>query len=408
MIELFIARRYLKSKHRVNMITIISILSTLGITIGVAALVIILSVFNGFGSLVTSMMISFDPHIRISTVGNYSDENLNNVVQSINGNNNIIEKIPFVEGKTVVMNKERYEIVNLKGIEKSVTNEWKLNKSIMSGKFELNDDSRIPNIVIGYPIALRLVCKVGDTIVVSSFNNIQRLVTDFSLPKTKRFVVSGIFQTNNKEYDYGYIFTSIKSGQKALGVKNRISGFDIELNEIDNSEAVKSNLSGVIKNNNFDLNTWFDLHSDLYIVMLLERWAAYIMLCLIIAVAAFNILGSLTMSVIEKKKDIGILRSMGTTENSILKIFMFEGLLVGLIGTLAGLILGLMVCFVQIEFNIYALDGAKYIIDTIPLEIRITDIIAISGMSILLSFGASIYPAKKAVKISLIDAIKWE
>ena len=142
--------------------------------------------------------------------------------------------------------------------------------------------------------------------------------------------------------------------------------------------------------------------------MEIERWTAYIILSLIIAVATFNILGSLSMSVIEKKRDIGIMRAMGVNEKSILRIFMFEGLLIGFIGTLLGVIIGYIICYLQIEYNLYPLNPAQYKVDSLPLEIRISDFFFISGAAMLLSFFASLYPAKRAAKVNAIEAIKWE
>ena len=161
-------------------------------------------------------------------------------------------------------------------------------------------------------------------------------------------------------------------------------------------------------NSSIKIETWYDLHEELYGMMMIERWVAYILLCLIIAVATFNILGSLTMSVVEKQKDIGILRAMGTTENSIRKIFMLEGILVGIIGTVLGSLIGLGVCYLQINYNIYPLDPTKYIIDSLPMQVRVSDTIIIIITSLILSLLAAVYPAKKAAKTSLIDSIKWE
>jgi lipoprotein-releasing system permease protein len=142
--------------------------------------------------------------------------------------------------------------------------------------------------------------------------------------------------------------------------------------------------------------------------MLIERWAAYILLCLIIAVATFNIFASLTMTVLEKRKDIGIMRSMGLSKKSILKIFMFEGILVGIIGTTIGIIIGLSVCNLQIEYNFYPLDPTKYIINSLPVQIRFSDIIAVGLMALFLSFIASLYPAKRAANTVIIESIKYE
>jgi lipoprotein-releasing system permease protein len=142
--------------------------------------------------------------------------------------------------------------------------------------------------------------------------------------------------------------------------------------------------------------------------MVIERWSAYIILCLIIAVATFNILSSLSMTVVEKKKDIGVLRAMGANTKLILRIFMFEGLLVGVIGTITGLFLGLLVCFLQIKFNFYPLDPLKYVVDAMPVEITFSDVVAIGAASFILTFLAALYPARKAAKLNTIETIKWE
>ncbi len=409
MIEFFIAKRYSISKNKVNFITFISLLSTLGITIGVAALIIVLSIFNGFGSIVTSMMVNFDPHIKVNiTNNNYNDKDLLAFKSYIKQNEKIKTATPFIEGKIVLMRKNNYQIVNLKGIKQQKNNISNIDKSLIAGKFDLNENSKVPPIIIGYPIALRLASKIGDTVSASSFANIERLVSDMSFPRINRFVVKGIFKTNNKDYDYGIIFSNLEQTQNVLEQREKINGYEITLNNIDDSEEIKNNLSALLNEKVFKIHSWFDLHKDLYTVMLIERWAAYLVLTLIIAIAAFNILSSLTMSVIEKRKDIGVLRAIGIEKKSIIKIFLFEGLLIGVIGTIAGIILGLGICYLQINYNLYSLDAGKYIIDSLPLEIRITDIISIAGMSLFLSFIASLYPAKKTIKTSIADAIKWE
>ncbi|RPI73895.1 MAG: ABC transporter permease, partial [Ignavibacteriales bacterium] len=248
----------------------------------------------------------------------------------------------------------------------------------------------------------------GDTITVISAAGVEQALSQFTLPNTKKFIVEGIYSSNNNEYDASFIFASLPESSELLGYNGSIQGYEIWLNNSDNAFSVKDNLASLLDNNLYSINTWYDFHIDLYSVMQIERWTAYIILSLIIAVATFNILGSLSMSVIEKKRDIGILRSMGSGEKSIIKIFMFEGLLIGITGTIAGLILGYLVCYLQLEFNIYPLDPTQYKIDSLPMELRISDFFYISGASMLLSFLASLYPAKKAVKINIVESIKWE
>ncbi|RPH31612.1 ABC transporter permease, partial [bacterium] len=154
--------------------------------------------------------------------------------------------------------------------------------------------------------------------------------------------------------------------------------------------------------------TWYDLHKDLYSVMKIERWSAYIILCLIVGVATFNVLGSLTMGVVEKRRDIGILKALGATRSSITRVFMFEGILVGLIGTVAGLLIGYAVCLLQMEYALFPLDTTVYIIPAIPVEFRWSDFVAVSLASMTLSMLASLYPARKAALLLPVEAIRWE
>ena len=408
MIEFFVAKRYLRAKHKLNFITIISLLSTLGIMIGVAALIIVLSVFNGFGSLVTSIMVSFDPHIRISVIDEKGFAQINSVQQILSKEENVSSYSPYVEGKAILLNKKSYEIVNLKGIEYKTENEsWGVASKIISGDFDLKDD-KIDKIILGIPLALRLSSRVGDTITVTSAYNIEKTITSLSIPQTRKFIVAGIFESNNRDYDVSYAFTTVISAQRLFGLRGKITGYELRLNNFKQAESVKENLLKKIDSKLFSVNTWYDLHKQLYSVMQIERWAAYILLCLIIAVATFNIFASLTMTVIEKKKDIGVLRAMGVNKKSILRIFMFEGILVGAIGTFIGIAIGLLVCYLQIEYNFYPLDSSKYIISALPIEVRSTDILAIGGMAMLLAFIASLYPAKRAASTIIIEAIKYE
>lgn len=410
MFEFFIAKKYLGTKHKLNFITIISIISTLGITIGVAALIIVISVFNGFGSLAKSMLLNFDPHLRIvSSSEKINSNDLNNINSFLKGIPEIKSFYPYLEGKIVLQNKNSYQFLSLKGIEEpSVEEKWGIQNNIYIGELDLKDNSKVPSIALSLNTSLKLRCRVGDTITAASLKNIEKLISNFlAVPSTKRFIVSGIYQSNNKNSSPDVSFTSIKSAQVLLGTLG-ISGYEIRLNDIENSYKVQSILEKYLSASEFSVTTWYDMHKDFYDVMQIERWSAFILLMLIISVATFNILGSLTMSVIEKKRDIGILRSMGAMKKSILRIFMFEGLLIGTIGTILGFFLGILVCYLQIEFELYPLDPMKYIIDAIPIKMELSDLIIIPIVSMLLSFLASLYPAKRAVKLNVIDSIKYE
>ena len=409
MFEFFIAKKYLGTKHKLNFITIISIISTLGITIGVAALIIVISVFNGFGSLAKEMLLNFDPHLRVVSISENSKESIGELNAILESTSEVKNYYPYLEGKIVLHNQKAYQFINFKGIvSRADDDKWGVTSSIYTGQLDLDEETDIPSIALSLNTSMKLSCRVGDTITATSLKSIEKMLVNFlSFPTTKRFIVSGIYQSNNKSSNMEYSFSSLKSAQKLLGTQN-ISGYELRLNDIENSELVKTKLESQINGEHFSVYTWYDMHKEFYDVMQIERWGAFILLILIISVATFNILGSLTMSVIEKRRDIGILRSMGVKKKSILRIFMFEGILIGTIGTVLGFILGVSICYLQIEFKLYPLDPFKFIIDAIPIQIETSDLILIPIASMFLSFIASIYPAKRAVKLNVIDSIKYE
>jgi len=407
--ESFISKRYLISKHKLNFITIISFISVFGITIGVAALIVVLSVFNGFSSLVTSFLINFDPHVRVEIISPEGFSKQNEIVKSLDAIPDVQMFAPYVSGKVLAYNAGLTQVINLKGIkEKSGNDIYGIKKSMLFGKYDILFHNGLPRMILGLTLADRLQSVVGDTVTIISPVGIENVITQAAEPKTQRFIVAGIYSSNNNEYDESYIFTGLAAAQSLLGYGDNVQGYDIRLNNLNEAQSVKAQLQKDLNKNIFSVNTWYDFHKELYIVMKIERWTAYIVLCLIIAVATFNILGSLSMSVIEKQRDIGILRSMGAGEKSILKIFMYEGLLIGIIGTAAGLVLGYFICFLQLKYKIYPLDPTQYKIDALPLQIRISDFFFVSGAAMLLSFFASLIPARRAARINPLEAIKWE
>jgi len=368
-----------------------------------------MSVFNGFGSLVTSFLISFDPHIRIEVTSpehSFNREKIDSIFSKIS---DVKGSSGYISGKVLAYSAGLNQIVNLKGIEiSSAKNIYDIESTILFGEYSFQEKNGTPKIILGLRLADKLQTIVGDTITLISPAGIEKTITQYALPSMQKFIVSGIYSSNNNEYDAQYIFCSLDAAQKLFMYKKRIQGIDVRLNSINHAFDVAKNLNEQLGEHNYKISTWYDFHRELYTVMQIERWTAYIILSLIIGVACFNILGSLSMSVIEKKRDIGVLRAMGISENSLLKIFMYEGLLIGIAGTLLGSIIGYLVCFLQLRYKIYPLDPTQYKIDALPIEINLPDFFFISGIALLLAFFASLYPAKRAAKVNILEAIKWE
>ncbi len=402
--EFFIAKRYLASKRRIQFVNIINMISIIGITVGVAALLIILSVFNGFTGIVTSILINFDPHVRITQKGGIENSEYKKIIEILEKEQ--VKYAPFISGKAMIISGRSNKVIFTRGVDEKITNVSGLKEKIVLGNFDISDDDRVPKMIIGITLADRLGVIVGDEIDILSPYSIATATSQLKIPTVLRFKISGIYESNNKEYDAYYAYVPLRYAE-ILFVTNKITGIDIRGKEISISEKLKSSLKSKL-DNRFEISTWYDLHSDLYSMMKIERWVAYILLCLIIIVASFNLIGSLYMTVLEKRRDIGVLQSIGARKESIVRIFMFEGILIGFIGNFLGISLGLILILLQKEYHIFSLDPTVYIIPAIPVEIQFVDFLVVTSATMLLTIVASFIPAKQAAKIIPIETIRWE
>ncbi len=405
--KFFIAKRYLLSKRQAGFITVISAISVVGVTIGVAALIVVLSVFNGFNGLVTSILVGFDPHVRIQQTEKSTPADFKKLHQFLKSHNDVTGVGDFVSGKAMLVSKNQTKVAFVRGLEgDAVDKVTGLKEKMVLGKLDFSDPAA-RDVVLGMTLADRLGVVSDDTVYMISPAGSQQALLGFGAPIIRPFRVAGIYQSDNKEYDALYAYMSLPSAQQLFQVGTEIHGVELRLKDINESDSFKKQIEETF-GSKFTVSTWYDLHKDLYSVMKIERWTAYIILCLIIGVASFNLLGSLTMSVIEKTRDIGILKTMGASNSGIVSIFRFEGLLVGIVGTVAGTILGLLVCFLQIHYHLFPLDPTVYIISAIPIEIRFTDFVAVGIAAVGLSYLATIHPSRRAVQLQPAEAIRWE
>ncbi len=405
--EFFIARRYLFSKKKFSFISAISLISVLGVTVGVAALIIVLSVFNGFSSKVTSMLVNFDPHIRIQSSNEGGVTDFRELVEKVRG-------LGYKHASAYTMNKgmlateQSNEVVYIKGVDPGGFTEVSGIKEMTTmGEFDLGEDGGLGGVVIGFTLLNKLKTMPGDTITILSPVGLEKSLTQFVDPKSSQFVIKGVYNTDNKDYDGNFAFISLPRSQELFNLQGKVSGIELRLSDISDADKEKSILTEKI-GGDYTIQTWYDLHADFYSILKVERATVYLILSLIIAVASFNILGSLTMTVIEKKRDIGVMKSMGATDGMITKIFLYEGLSVGIIGMLAGTVAGVAVVLAQKYFSFYRLDPLIYKIDALPVEMRLIDLVLVPIAAFVLCFLASLYPSKRAAALEPVEAIRWE
>ena len=411
-VEYYIARRYLLSKRKVRFINVISFISVTGITVGVAALLIVLAVFNGFQDVVTNVLVGFDPHIRVEQKGAMTTSQETEIERSLRAVPNLRGVSPYVSGKAMLVAKSYNDVVFIRGVDdKRIGEVSGLQADVLYGGLSLEDSSGENKIVIGLALADRLASVVGDEIQIISPAGFQTAFSGLSVPQTIKFRVSGIFESNNKDYDANYAYVSIPAAQRLFDLPNKFSGIEMRLDNFRNADDVKGDLVDRFPSTTYpglSISSWYDLHRTLYFVMRMERWTAYILLCLIILVATFNMLGSLSMAVIEKRRDIGVLRALGLHGKGIINIFMLEGLLIGIAGTLFGFLLGLFVLYLQIHYQIFALDTNVFIIPAIPVKIEWGDFIVVALASMGLTFLAAFYPAYRAARTMPAESLRWE
>lgn len=410
--ELWIALRYTQLKNKNHFISFISLTSIIGIALGVMALIVVLSVMNGFQSELKSRILNVASDVEIISP-NAKIRDWQAIDKKINSIPNVNSAAPFTNHQALVSMGKYNRGVLVRGIDPSIEPKVSnLHSSIVSGSFNL-----IPNeyqILIGIDLARYFSLKVGDKIsMISSQANYSPVGM---LPRIKQYKVSGIFDAGMYEYDAGLVVIHINDAQKFFQTKKQISGVRVKLNDLDFTKQSVSEIYQAINSEDYIVLDWTQKHANLFSAIQLEKRVMSIILTLIIAVAAFNIVSTLVMGVTEKKSDIAILRTLGASQKSILIIFMGQGALTGIIGTFFGILFGVLIAlnidiivpFIENIFGIEFLSKDIYYISEVPSQILLNDIFYIGFMGLLLSFIASIYPSFKASKIEPAVALKYE
>lgn len=401
------ASRYIftyRSYHFINFITFFSIL---GIIIGSAALICVMSIFNGFREFAEQQLTSFDPHVRITNNKKNYLENPDSLKNILQADKRIKAISGIIKGKALIFKNNNMQAAYLNAVRQNENDSVSgVAKKMIIGDFRLKSYYGSSRIALGAILADKLRALPGDTILLLSPQSLETSLISYKTPYFAIVVVCGLFQSNDQQYDENYAYIPLETGAKLFKIpENSASSLDIRLNSLDLTNDFINDWQKIL-GNNFKIESWYDLHKDLYNIMQFERLATFVVLSLIIIIAAFNILASLTMTVIEKTNDIALLKAIGATNNLISRIFRNTGLIVGVISSTFGTLLGVGLCYGQIYFKWFRLDTTKYLVDSIPVSLHFIDAAAVFLFSLLLSYLTTIYPSSRVSKVNISEALR--
>jgi lipoprotein-releasing system permease protein len=415
--EWFIGLRYLKAKRKQAFISIITLISIAGVTVGVMALIVVLAVMSGFEKTLKEKILGTQAHLVVleaSQGGMDGYEEVMNKVEEVKG---VVSAAPFIVSQVMLSSESNVFGVVLKGIDPDrVGKVTELAANLKAGRLEDLKKEKAgepPGIILGVELSKHLSVSVNDPIQVIS--PLGTMTPMGMMPKMKRFRVEGIFYSGMYEFDNTMAYVSVKSAQNFFGMGDRVSGIEVKTNDIYQVKKVGAEIRRKL-GFPFWTKDWMEMNRNLFSALRLEKIAMFIILILIVLVAAFNIISTLIMVVMEKNKDIAILKSMGAPPKSILKIFIIEGGVIGVVGTILGTTLGLgaafnlekITGFVENLFGFKILSSDVYYIDKLPSQVNPADVAMIVVTAVLISLLATLYPSWRASKLDPAEALRYE
>ena len=413
--ELFIAKRYLRSKQTSGFISAIAYIAAGGVVLGVAALIIMLSVTNGFSGEVKDRLIGMNAHVTVQKYYGEIVQNEGEILAQVEQFAGVKGATPVIESKMVIApkrGKKDMDGVVLWGIDsESFGRVSDLPKHLVydRDKLLLGDlpEQKYPGIVLGEQLARRMVVGPGDEVLLVSFQNLElEDVMMGGTPKLWAFIVTDTFESGMYHYDDNFAFISLQDAQRIMGIAEGVTNIHIRVQNVDQAVQIGQALDAEL-GYPYRVSDWTRLFPELFRWMELEKWVIFIALSLIIVVAAFNIMSILVMSILIKTPEIGILRTMGAAGRGIRRIFVYQGLAIGVVGTALGCAIGLGVCLVQQHFQLISIPGDIYIISSLPVDMQVLDFLLVSLVSLGICLLASIYPARKAAALMPVDAIRY-
>ena len=411
-LELLIAWRYLRSRRKEGFISITAIFSFIGIMIGVATLIIVMAVMNGFRHELVSRIIGINSHLTV-----YSKSNSINDYQNIIANIDNLESVKYANAiieKQVMISASK---INQGALVKAIKYQDLITKDLIINNIIIGDASFLNNknnVIIGVNIAKSLNLNIGDQFKIISADINETILG--SIPRIKTYKVGAIFESGMYEYDSSTIFMNFNMAQIHFKYKDNISAIEIFLEDLSKINDVKNNISQLLFNNNLYINDWQETNASFIDALKVERTAMFLILTLIILVAAFNVISSMIMLVNDKKKNIALLRTIGMSKSEIMRIFLICGSSIGFIGTFIGLIIGTLFAsnindikiWLETATNTTLFDPTIYFLSNLPAKLSLQDTLFITAMSLIISFVATIYPAYKASKERPADILRYE
>jgi lipoprotein-releasing system permease protein len=404
--QLYIALRYLKSKKRHRGISFNTVISIGGVAVGVMALLVVLSVMSGFHEDLQKKILGANAHAVVLSYRG-AVEDYRPVMEAVRGDAEIVGMAPFVLGQVMVSAGKKAHGVFLRGIE--LADEQKTTDILSHLKVgalsDLVAEDGVPWIVLGRELALMLGVIGGDTVTVIS--PVGEMGPLGMLPRVKQFRVAAIFEMGMFEYDMNLVLADIKAAQEFFGYGSGVTGVQLRLKDVYRAPSVRESV-GKKLGFPYYVRDWMQMNRNLFSALKLEKFAMFVILILIVLVASFNIVSTLMMSVIEKEKEIAILKAIGATNQGIMMVFMLQGLLIGTIGTVLGVAGGYALGNVLTTYEVIKLPADVYYLSKLPVKMKITDFLVVSLSAVTISFLSTLYPSYSAATLNPVEPLRYE
>lgn len=411
-LELVIGLRYLRAKRRNHFISFISAISMLGIILGVWALITIISVMNGFHNDLRERILFVVSHVTVQAQSGFL-ENWRPVADYAHGQDDVKASAPFVLGQGLLTSGKQVRGALIRGIypayEQTVS---ELMNHVVTGSVA-DLQPGMYSIVLGKQLAQSLGVEIGDKVNLVAPKG--KVTPAGVLPRMKRFTVAGLFEIDMYEYDNGIALVHIDDLRKVLGIGDAVSGVRLKLRDIDRARSLRGELQRAL-GNGFRVRDWTQEHRNFFRALEIEKRVVFIVLMLIVAVAAFNLVSTLVMIVTDKQSDVAILRTLGMSPGSIMRVFMVQGSVIGIIGVVAGGSIGVitalnietLIPWLEQLFNTELFPSDVYVISEFPAKLEWTDVMFVISASLIMSFLATIYPALRASRVEPAEALRYD